>query len=193
MISACFNRCALVIALVLGVTLLAICAPVGALAAPPPFALPERAELAKIRSAMIETSRGKLYVELFPESAPWHVANFKYLADQGFYTNRRFHIYEPDYILQAGEAERGTFRYELPPEFGPREHDVGTLGMARRPDLGNPERSSSSTQFHILLRRAAHMDGNYTIFGQVKGGKDVLQQLRRGDVILRVEVYVRED
>ena len=158
----------------------------------PPFQLPSRPELAKIRSAMIETSRGKLFVELFPESAPWHVANFKFLADQGFYTNRPFHLYEPDYILQAGEAEPGTFRYEIPPEFGPREHDRGALGMARRPDLVNPERSSSATQFHILLRRAAHMDGNYTVFGQVKAGLEVLDQLRKNDTILRVEVYVRE-
>ena len=171
----------------------AIFQPLECAAAAPPFSLPERSELAKIRSAMIETSRGKLFLELFPESAPWHVANFKYLADQGFYTNQRFHIFEPDYILQAGEADRGTYRYEIPPEFGSREHDVGTLGMARRPDLGNPERSSSATQFHLLLRRAAHMDGNYTIFGQVKAGKDVLQQLRRGDRILRLEVYVRSE
>ena len=168
-----------------------------------PFELPERRELLKIRSAIIETSQGKLFVELYPEEAPWHVSNFKYLADKGFYSGLTFHLYQPGYILQGGDPKGTGFGgpgYSLPPEFSRRNHRLGTLGMARKPDMHgdpkkpvNPERLSSGSQFHILLDDAPHMDGNYTIFGRVVGGLDVLHDLRKGDKIERVTVFIRED
>lgn len=168
-----------------------------------PFELPERSELLKIRSAIIETSQGKIFIELYPEEAPWHVSNFKYLADKGFYSGLTFHLYQPGYILQGGDPKGTGFGgpgYSLPPEFSRRNHRLGTLGMARKPDMHgdpkkpvNPERLSSGSQFHILLGDAPHMDGNYTIFGRVVGGLDVLHDLRKGDKIERVTVFIRED
>lgn len=168
----------------------------------PPFALPARAEILKLRSATIETSQGTLFFELLPEEAPWHVANFKYLADRKFYDGLPFHLYEPGYLIQGGDPKGTGFGgpgYSLPPEFSSRNHKFGALGMARKPDaynrkkqLINPERRSSGSQFHILLNDAPHMDGRYTIFGKLVGGATTLTQLRANDKIRKVTVYVRE-
>jgi cyclophilin family peptidyl-prolyl cis-trans isomerase len=168
----------------------------------PPFTLPPRAELLKIRSAIVTTSKGKLYFELFPEDAPWHVANFKYLADKKFYDGLTFHLYQPGYLIQGGDPKANGFGgpgYSIQAEFSTRNHRFGTLGMARKPDgyntkkqLTNPQRRSSGSQFHILLNDAPHMDGRYTIFGKLVGGGDVLEKLRRGDTIEAVTVYIRE-
>lgn len=168
----------------------------------PPFELPPKAELLKIRSAIMETSKGRLFIELFPEEAPWHVANFKYLADKNFYSGVQFHLFQQGYIIQGGDPlgnGLGGPGYTLPPEFSRRNHILGTLGMARKPDTiaatkktVNPERRSSGSQFHLLLEDAPHMDGNYTIFGRVVAGLDTLKQLRRGDRIEKLTVFIRE-
>lgn len=168
----------------------------------PPFELPARSEILKLRSAIIETSRGTMYFELLPEEAPWHVANFKYLADKNFYRGLTFHLHMPGYLVQGGDPKGNGFGgagYSLPPEFSTRNHRFGTLGMARKPDaydkkqrLVNPERRSSGSQFHILLNEAPHMDGLYTIFGKLVGGDDVLRKLRAEDTIKSVTVYVRK-
>jgi peptidyl-prolyl cis-trans isomerase B (cyclophilin B) len=168
----------------------------------PPFELPPKAEVLKIRSAILETSKGKIFIELFPEEAPWHVANFKYLADKGFYTNLSFFIYKPDYLIQGGDPQetgKGGPGYDLPAEFSARHHTVGTLGMARKPDVdaksgrrANPERRSNGSQFHLLLGDAPHMDGQYTIFGKVVGGFEALKRLRAGDKIIKLTVFIRE-
>lgn len=167
----------------------------------PPFELPARSELLTIRSAIVTTSKGQLFFELFPEEAPWHVANFKYLADKKFYQGLKFHLYQPGYLIQGGDPLGNGFGgpgYSLPPEFSPRNHRKGTLGMARKPDaydskkrLVNPQRVSSGSQFHILLDDAPHMDGRYTIFGKLVGGAGVLEKLRKDDTILSVEVFIR--
>jgi peptidyl-prolyl cis-trans isomerase B (cyclophilin B) len=168
----------------------------------PPFELPPRKELLKIRSAIIDTPKGRLYFELFPEEAPWHVANFKYLADKKFYDNLSFHLFEPGYLIQGGDPRGDGFGgpgYSLPGEFSPRNHRFGTLGMARKPDgydskkrLVNPQRVSSGSQFHILLTEAPHMDGRYTIFGKLVGGRAILERLGKGDTIKSVTVFIRE-
>lgn len=173
-----------------------------AFAKEPPFSLPPKAEVLKIRSAIVETSKGKLFIELFPEEAPWHVANFKYLADKGFYANLSFHFAQKDYLIQGGDPlgnGRGGPGYDLPAEFSDRNHSMGTVGMARKPDVdektgkrANPERRSNGSQFHILLTDAPHMDGHYTVFGKVVGGFDTLKELRKGDRIGKVTVFIRE-
>ena len=161
----------------------------------PPFDLPPKPEVLKIRSAILETSKGKILFELFPEEAPWHVANFKY-------RNLSFHLREPDYLIQGGDPlgnGRGGPGYDLPAEFSARHHTIGTLGMARKPDIdsqsgkrANPERRSNGSQFHILLGDAPHMDGQYTIFGKVVGGFDTVNRLRAGDRIIKLTVFIRE-
>jgi cyclophilin family peptidyl-prolyl cis-trans isomerase len=179
-----------------------LCWSLPAFATEPPFELPQKSEVLKIRSAIVETSKGKLFIELFPEEAPWHVANFKYLADKGFYQNLSFHFAQKDYLIQGGDPlgnGRGGPGYDLPAEFSSRNHTIGTVGMARKPDVdaktgkrANPERRSNGSQFHILLADAPHMDGHYTVFGKVVGGFDTLKHLRAGDRIIKVTVFIRE-
>jgi len=161
----------------------------------PHFTLPEQQELNRIKSAVLTTNRGKIYFELYPEEAPWHVANFKYLADKNFYNDLLFHIYQRGYIIQGGAPRNnpnGGPGYNLPPEFNDHRHRLGSLGMARKGDQGNITRESNGSQFHILLGDAPHMNGSYTVFGRVIEGLDVLQDLRRGDRIQKLEVFVRD-
>lgn len=164
-------------------------------AAEPPFLLPPLTEVRKLRSALIQTSKGELVFRLFPESAPWHVANFKYLADKGFYRGLTFTGYYKNYLIQGGKpsAARSGPGWSLPPEFNRHLHQRGALGMARVRDEANPERRSNGSQFHILLADAPHMDQNYTVFGQLVGGWEVLDNLRAGDIIDSVQVFVVQD
>jgi cyclophilin family peptidyl-prolyl cis-trans isomerase len=162
--------------------------------ADPPFKLPPASELAKLRSAIVYTDKGAMYFELFPEDAPWHVANFKYLADKGFYKNLKFILFYPGYVIQGGSPNgslMGGPGYELPPEFSKRLNEEGALGMARKPDYVNPSRNSNGSQFHILLSESPHMDGSYTVFGKLIKGADVLKSLKKGDTIKDVKVFVR--
>ncbi len=160
----------------------------------PPFELPKAAELAKLRSAIIYTEKGDLYFELFPEDAPWHVANFKYLADKNFYKGLTFHLLYPGYVIQGGSPDGKPSSgpgYELPPEFSKQPNEFGSLGMARKPDYVNPERRSNGSQFHILLSDAPHMDGSYTVFGKLIKGAEILKKLEKGDRIKDIKVFVR--
>jgi len=168
----------------------------------PPFELPARREVLKIRSAILETNKGLIFIELFPEDAPWHVANFKYLADKGFYNGLKFHLFKPGYLIQGGDPRGnglGGPGYTLPPEFSERHHRFGTLSMSRQPDVSdskgrqiNPGRRSSGSQFRLLLGEADNMDGQFTVFGKVVGGAGVLEALREQDTITSLRVFIRE-
>ena len=159
-----------------------------------PFTLPGKTELEKLKTAVIFTNKGQIRVELFPDEAPWHIANLKYLADKGYYKNTKFHLFIEDYIIQGGDPTgtgKGGPGYTLPPEFSSRKHQAGTFGMARIPDFHNPERRSNGSQFHILLSPAYKMDNEYTIMGEVVNGMNVVKNLRKGDIIKDLIVYVR--
>ncbi len=169
-------------------------APGRILAQEPPFSLPAQRELAKLRTAILYTDKGSLIFELFPDQAPWHVANFKYLADKGFYRGLAFHRFEAGYFIQGGAPTTDPNSgpgYSLPSEVNRRSHVLGVLGMARSPDTLNPERESHGSQFLILLGEAPHMDGSYTVFGKLIAGEDTLQRLRKGDRIKDLKVFVR--
>jgi cyclophilin family peptidyl-prolyl cis-trans isomerase len=159
----------------------------------PPFELPPQAELLKLKTAIIYTSVGNIYLDLHPEDAPWHVANFKFRADRGLYKGTIFNIFEPNFLIQGGERTEKSAKppYFLPPEFTGFKHEEGAVGMARPPDESNPERLSHPRQFYICTNRAPHMDGRYTIFGHVREGMDVVEKLRKGDEIIDVKVFVR--
>ncbi len=158
-----------------------------------PFVVPSRNEVQKIVSAVIETNRGKILFELYPDTAPLHVANFKYLSEIGFYSGQPINNIIADHVLQAGLAvsQDSRSRYSLPPEFSKRHHVRGTVGMAR--DTREPaaaRRFSSPTQFHIVLSENPRMDGDYTIFGRVIDGMAVVERLQVGDRIEELTVYV---
>ncbi|MGI6524463.1 MAG: peptidylprolyl isomerase [Bdellovibrionota bacterium] len=184
-------------ALIVLMFLLLNCVPLFALDTPP-FSLPPKQELLKIRSAILYTEKGEVYFRLYPEEAPWHVANLKYLADKGFYKNLKFHKYVPNLAIQTGasgvKANSGP-GYTLPAEFNNRKHDLGALSMVRKPnDLDfDHSRRSHGSQFRIILGRAPHMDGQYVVFGQVVKGIGVAERLRVGDRVLDLKVFVKED
>ena len=159
-----------------------------------PFELPSKTEIKRIRSAVISTSHGDFLVELLPEVAPIHVANFKYLADKEFYNGLSFHLYHPGYIIQGGDPTgtgNGGPGYSLLPEFSMRKHQKGVLGMSRKSDEINPQRLSNGSQFHIILGDAPKLDKKYTIFGQVIDGMEVVEKLTDGDRIRSIKVFLK--
>ncbi len=159
----------------------------------PPFELPSKDEIRKLQTAIIYTRLGEIHIQLHPEDAPWHVANLKFRADRGLYKGSIFNHFEPNYIIQGGEHSKKSAKptYFLLPEFTGFKHEPGAVGMARIPDPENPERLSHPRQFYIMLSNAVHMDGQYTIFGHVTKGMDLVEQLREEDKIVDIKVFVR--
>jgi len=132
--------------------------------------------------AVISTSHGDVTVELWNDVAPKHVENFLKLARDGFYDNLKFHRILPKFMIQGG-CPRGDGTggpgWMIDAEFNDREHQPGTLSMARSSD-----RDSAGSQFFICLtrERCQHLDGDYTAFGQVTEGMDVVKALGDTDV-----------
>ena len=140
--------------------------------------------------ATIETDRGNIVVELYPAVAPKTVANFEKLAKDGFYNKLTFHRVEPGFVVQGGDPQgngMGGPGYEVPAEISPTEkHLRGTIAMARTGDNVNPERKSSGSQFYICLAPAPFLDGQYTSFGAVVAGMDVVDKIKVGDKMNKV-------
>lgn len=140
--------------------------------------------------ATIETDKGNIVVELYPAVAPKTVANFEKLSKDGFYNKLTFHRVEPGFVIQGGDpAGNGTGGpgYEIPAEISPTEkHLRGTIAMARTGDNVNPERKSSGSQFYICLEPAPFLNGQYTLFGGVVEGMDVVDKIKVGDHIKKI-------
>lgn len=140
---------------------------------------------------VIETSLGKIVVELSPDVAPKHCQNFVYLANKGFYDSLLFHRVVPGFLIQGGDplgTGMGKPGYVVPAEFSSSIlHDEGVLSMARLSDPdakgGAPEKpeflNSAGSQFFICVARAASLDGKYTAFGKVIEGMDVVHKIAR--------------
>jgi len=138
--------------------------------------------MADYPEAVISTSHGDVTVELWNDVAPKHVENFLKLARDGFYDNLNFHRILPGFMIQGG-CPRGDGTggpgWMIDAEFNDREHQPGTLSMARSSD---PD--SAGSQFFICLtrERCQHLDGKYTAFGKVTEGMDVVKTLGDTDV-----------
>ncbi len=134
--------------------------------------------------AVLRTKRGDITIRLLPEIAPGSVVNFVRLAKEGFYDGKNFHRIVSNFVIQGG-CPRGdgygsldySIRSELPQVYYDRE---GYVGMA---SAGN---HTEGTQFFITHSPTPHLDGNYTIFGRVVDGMDVVHQIRIGDLIDKV-------
>ncbi len=140
--------------------------------------------------ATISTEKGEIVVTLDPGAAPETVNNFVSLARAGFYDGLTFHRVEPDFVIQGGDPlgdGTGGPGYTVPAEIG-LEHVKGAIAMARRGDEVNPERESSGSQFYITLEETPHLDGAYTVFGQVAEGMDVVESIAEGDVIESITI-----
>ena len=132
------------------------------------------------------TDKGTIKLRLFPDVAPQHVNSFVVLISEGFYDGLNFHRYEPGFVIQGGDPQgngMGGPGYKVNAEFSDRPHKAGTLAMARSQ---NP--NSAGSQFYICLDTASFLDRQYTVFGEVTDGMDVVKKIRKGDKIQSVTV-----
>ncbi len=142
--------------------------------------------------AVIETDKGTIRLKFYPEDAPNHVAAFIELAQKGFYDGTKFHRVEPNFVIQGGDplsktddpmVGTGGPGYGLAAEFNSRQHLDGTLAMARSTDP-----NSAGSQFYICLGAQPFLDGQYTVFGEVIEGLDVVHSIAVGDVMNSVTI-----
>jgi peptidyl-prolyl cis-trans isomerase B (cyclophilin B) len=132
--------------------------------------------------AVIQTTLGSMILEFFEEDAPNHVANFKKLAQERYYDGIYFHRVIPGFMIQAGcpltrdddRSNDGTGGpgFTIDAEFNDRPHKRGTLSMARKSDP-----NSAGSQFFICHKAQPGLDGQYTVFGRVIDGMDVVDTI----------------
>ncbi len=121
---------------------------------------------------IMETNRGTMKLKLFPDVAPNHCKNFKKLANSGFYDKTKFHRIIPGFMIQGGDINsrdndgkndgHGGPGWTVDAEFNDISHKRGILSMARSADP-----NSAGSQFFICVADAPHLDGKYTVFGEV--------------------------
>lgn len=140
-------------------------------------------------TAVFDTSRGKITVDLFPKDAPKTVNNFVFLVREGFYNGLKFHRVIPDFMIQGG-CPQGTGTggpgYKFGDEVGPGKpkHKVGSLSMA------NAGPNTNGSQFFITHIATDWLDGKHTVFGQVrdKASQDVVNSVKQGDTINSITI-----
>jgi cyclophilin family peptidyl-prolyl cis-trans isomerase len=145
---------------------------------------------AKTYTATIVTAKGEIACALYAADAPQTVNNFVYLAKSGFYDGLTFHRVVPGFVVQGGDplgSGRGGPGYTVLAEIG-KPHPKGALATARLGDQANPRRASSGSQFYITLEATPHLDGGYTVFGQVTDGMPVVESIAVGDVIQEIAI-----
>ena len=145
----------------------------------------------KAYKATMETSRGTIVLELYPEYAPKTVNNFVFLAKQGFYDGGSFHRVINDFMIQGGDptgSGRGGPGYRFEDEFkdNPLRHETGVISMA------NAGPNTNGSQFFITHSPQPHLDGRHTVFGKVVDGMDIVNKIRQGDKIMKVVIEEEE-
>jgi peptidyl-prolyl cis-trans isomerase B (cyclophilin B) len=129
---------------------------------------------------------GEIRIELYPEDAPKTVESFITLSKKGFYDGLTFHRVVPGFVAQGGDPKgdgTGGPGYMLKAEFNKRKHVQGTVAMAR-----SQSPDSAGSQFYICFAPAPHLDNNYTVFGQVTSGMDVVDRIKVGDKMKSVKI-----
>jgi peptidyl-prolyl cis-trans isomerase B (cyclophilin B) len=135
----------------------------------------------------METSRGTLELELYPQYAPITVNNFVFLTEQGFYDGVSFHRVIDNFVIQGGDPTgtgRGGPGYRFEDELvgNPLKHETGVISMA------NSGPNTNGSQFFITHAPQPHLDGKHTVFGKVVGGQDVIYEIQTGDEMTAVTV-----
>jgi peptidyl-prolyl cis-trans isomerase B (cyclophilin B) len=141
-----------------------------------------------LKAEMI-TEKGTMLIEFYEADAPIAVKNFTDLSKKGFYDGLTFHRVIPNFMIQGGCPEgtgRGGPGYKIPCELtgGNQYHDRGVLSMA------HAGRNTGGSQFFICHSRSntAHLDRNHTCFGKVVEGLEVIDEIRQGDKILKINI-----
>jgi peptidyl-prolyl cis-trans isomerase B (cyclophilin B) len=142
----------------------------------------------KAYKVTIETNRGSIELELYPEHAPRTVNNFVFLAREGFYDGVKFHRVIENFVIQGGDptgSGRGGPGYRFADEVkgNPLKHETGVISMA------NAGPNTNGSQFFITHSPQPHLNGKHTVFGKVIDGMDVVRSIREGDVMQSVTVH----
>ncbi len=136
-------------------------------------------------TATIHTDKGRIIIELLAMDAPITVDNFVTLARQGFFNGVIFHRVVPNFVIQGGDPRgdgEGGPGHQIRCEINPRPYRRGAVGIALS------GKDTGGSQFFITHSPQPHLDGGYTVFGQVASGMDVVDRIVRGDLIKRVEI-----
>ena len=130
-------------------------------------------------TAYLELKNGRVTIALRPDIAPKHVARIKQLITEGFYNGLKFHRVIPGFMAQTGCPQGtgyGGSGQKLPAEFSDAPFVRGTLGMARAMDP-----NSGDSQFFITFGETPHLDGQYTVWGQVTEGMELVDAITVGE------------
>jgi peptidyl-prolyl cis-trans isomerase B (cyclophilin B) len=149
---------------------------------------------------VLETAKGTIEIETYPEEAPKTVARIAELVKKNFYNGQRFHRSEPGFLVQVGDpvsrdvsrdswwGRQGSGKAIGVAEITKKRKNIaGAVAMAHP---GN-DPTTADSQFFILRRAAPELDGHYTVFGHVLKGMDVVAKLQRGDILKRA--YLKDE
>ncbi|HGY57077.1 MAG TPA: peptidylprolyl isomerase [Caldithrix abyssi] len=133
--------------------------------------------------ATIVTNYGNIDLEFFPEKAPLHCFNFITRAESGFYDGTQFHRVIPNFMIQGGDPNTRTDDIasygiggpivHIPHEFNDISHGPGILSMARTSNIND----GAGSQFFIMHGSSPQLDGQYTVFGRVTNGLEVVDKI----------------
>ena len=146
----------------------------------------------KVYCVLMETTKGSIELELYPQYAPVTVNNFVFLANEGFYDTVSFHRVIPNFVIQGGDPTgtgRGGPGYEFIDETkgNPLKHETGVISMA------NAGPNTNGSQFFITHSPQPHLNGKHTVFGKVVRGMDVVNAIVQGDTMTRVTASIKKD
>ncbi|MEK7879238.1 MAG: peptidylprolyl isomerase [candidate division NC10 bacterium] len=129
---------------------------------------------------------GEIRIEFFPADAPKTVENFVTLAKKGYYDGLTFHRVVPGFVVQGGDPKgngTGGPGYTIKAEFNKQKHVRGAVAMAR-----SQSPDSAGSQFYITYGPTPHLDGSYTVFGQVVSGMEHVDKIVQGDKMKSVKI-----
>ena len=148
------------------------------------FAQCEPDSIASLEVCVIKTNYGDMKFRFIDKAAPLTTVQFKNLVKDGFYDSLTFYRVVKDHVIQAGTNINNNIP-TVSAEFNQYPHVVGTVGLARSEDP-----NSGSTEFYICLVPRPHLDGKYTVFGQLMEGYDILEKIGNTEI---VEQFVGEE
>ncbi|WP_322495688.1 peptidylprolyl isomerase [Chloroflexus sp.] len=144
-------------------------------------------DVTKTYRVTMETTRGTIELDLYPQHAPMTVNNFVFLTREGFYDGLTFHRVIKDFVIQGGDPTgRGSggpgYRFADEVMGNPLKHEAGVISMA------NAGPNTNGSQFFITHTPQPHLNGRHTVFGRVVSGMDVVYAIQQGDTMTKVTV-----
>ena len=155
-------------------------------APPAPKDAPKGGKKVKQTAVITMEKGGEINIEFFPDDAPKTVENFVTLAKKGFYDGVTFHRVEPNFVVQGGDPKgngTGGPGYTIKDEFNKQKHVRGVVAMVR-----TQAPNSAGSQFYITLAPAHFLDNQYTVFGRVTSGMEIVDKIKVGDKMKSVKI-----